>query len=65
MPVRLTVTRAGGATEQLTIPVDAWLAGARRTSTLVANGATVTAIEIDPRQVFPDVDRSNNRWVKR
>jgi hypothetical protein len=65
MPVRLTVTRAGGATERLTIPVDAWLAGARRTSALVANGATVTAIEIDPRQVFPDVDRSNNRWVKR
>ena len=54
-----------GATEQLTIPVDAWLAGARRTSTLVANGATVTAIEIDPRQTFPDIDRSNNRWVKR
>lgn len=64
MPVRLTVTRAGGATEQVTIPVDAWLAGARRSSTLVANGATVTAIEIDPRQAFPDIDRSNNRWVK-
>jgi hypothetical protein len=64
MPVRLTVTRAGGATEQVVIPVDAFLRGARRVSTLVLNGATVTAIEIDPQQRFPDVDRSNNRWTK-
>jgi hypothetical protein len=65
MPVRLTITRAGGATEQVTIPVDNFLRGARRTSTVIANGATVTAIEIDPQQRFPDVDRSNNRWVKK
>jgi hypothetical protein len=64
MPVRLTVTRAGGATEAVTIPVDAWLKGARRATTVIANGATVTAIEIDPRQAFPDIDRTNNRWVK-
>jgi aminopeptidase N len=64
MPVRLTVTRAGGATEQVVIPVDAFLRGVRRVSTLVLDGATVTAIEIDPQQRFPDVDRSNNRWTK-
>jgi hypothetical protein len=65
MPVRLTITRAGGATEQATIPVDAFLHGARRASTTIANGATVTAIEIDPQQRYPDIDRSNNRWVRR
>ncbi|HET9424436.1 MAG TPA: M1 family metallopeptidase [Gemmatimonadaceae bacterium] len=65
MPVRLTVTRAGGATEQLTIPVDVWLTGARRTSTVIADGSTVTSVEIDPQQAFPDTDRANNRWTRR
>jgi Peptidase family M1 domain len=65
MPVRLTITRAGGATEQQVIPVDVWLRGARHTSTLVADALTVVSIEIDPAQVFPDVDRSNNRWTKK
>ena len=65
MPVRLTVTRASGATQQVSIPVDAFLRGSRRASTLIADGATVTAVEIDSRQAFPDVDRSNNRWVRR
>jgi hypothetical protein len=64
MPVRLTITRAGGATEQSTIPVDAFLAGSRRGSMLIANGATVTAVEIDPQRAFPDIDRSNNRWAR-
>jgi hypothetical protein len=65
MPVRLTITRAGGVTEQQVIPVDVWLRGARHTSTLVADALTVVSIEIDPAQVFPDVDRSNNRWTKK
>jgi hypothetical protein len=25
---------------------------------------TVTAIEIDPDQAFPDIDRSNNKWAR-
>ena len=65
MPVRLTITRAGGVTEQVTIAVDDFLRGSRRASTVIANGSTVTAIEIDPQQRFPDIDRSNNRWVRR
>lgn len=65
MPVRLSIARAGGATEQQTIPVDVWLRGARRTSVLVADASTVTSIEIDPKQAFPDADRSNNRWTRR
>jgi hypothetical protein len=64
MPVRMTVTRTGGATEQVTIPVDAFLRGSRRASTLIPNAATVTAVEIDPQQRFPDIDRSNNRWTR-
>jgi len=65
MPVLLTITRAGGATEQQVIPVDVWLGGARRASALVADAGTAIAIEIDPFRVFPDIDRSNNRWTKK
>ena len=65
MPVRLTISRTGATPEQTTIQVDAFLHGARRASTIVPNAATVTAIEIDAQQRFPDIDRSNNRWVKR
>lgn len=65
MPVRLTVTRSTGATEMVTIPVDAFLRGSRRVSTTVADGSTVTAMEIDPQRTFPDIDRSNNRWTPR
>jgi hypothetical protein len=65
MPVRLAVTRATGVVERQVIPVDVWLKGARRTSVLVTDAATVTAVEIDATQRFPDVDRSNNRWIKK
>ena len=64
MPVRLTITR-GSATEQQVIPATVWLSGARHASMLIPDATTVTALEIDPAQVFPDIDRSNNRWTKK
>ncbi len=64
MPVRLAVTRTNGSVERSVVPVSIWLAGARRTSVTLDNAATITAVEIDPEQSFPDVDRSNNRWVR-
>ena len=62
MPVRLRVTRAEGPAELVTAPVRAWLQGERRQTVAVANGATVTQLEIDPEQAFPDVNRANNVW---
>jgi aminopeptidase N len=64
MPAREGVTRAGGAVERYDVPVDVWLAGARRHVLRVPNGRTVTRVEIDPEQRFPDVDRSNNVWTR-
>ncbi|HEU5185683.1 MAG TPA: M1 family aminopeptidase, partial [Gemmatimonadaceae bacterium] len=64
MPVRLAITRDGGGVERLELPVEAWLAGARTQTARITNGATVRAVEIDPEMVFPDIDRSNNRWEK-
>lgn len=63
MPVRLAITRSDGHTERRVIPVDVWLTGARQ-YTVTLDGPSVTAVEIDPEHVFPDVDRSNNRWRK-
>jgi len=66
MPVRLAVTRSdgGGRVERRELPVDPWLAGATRQQISLDNPQTITKIEIDPEQVFPDVDRSNNRWAR-
>jgi Peptidase family M1 domain len=64
MPVRLAVTRADGRVERIVVPVDVWLSGARRQIVTLLDAATITAVEIDPEQVFPDADRSNNRWAK-
>ena len=63
MPVRLVVTRTDGRVERRELPVEAWLAGARQQQIALDNPQTVARIEIDPEQLFPDIDRSNNRWT--
>jgi hypothetical protein len=62
MPVRLAITRASGPLQRIEVPVDVWLAGARRCVVHVAATPAVTQIEIDPEGAFPDVDRSNQIW---
>ncbi len=64
MPVPLVITRADGRADSLTVPVDVWLGGARRTTVRVAREPTVKSIEIDPGREFPDVDRDNQRWPR-
>jgi hypothetical protein len=64
MPVPLVVTRANGHADTVTVPVDVWLGGARRTSVKVAKEPAVKSIEIDPGRQFPDVDRDNQRWPR-
>ncbi len=62
MPVRLAVTRADRSVQQLTLPVEPWLSGARRQTVKVGGRSAVTKVEIDPGLKFPDIDRSNNVW---
>ncbi|HEX4681799.1 MAG TPA: M1 family metallopeptidase [Gemmatimonadaceae bacterium] len=64
MPVRLAITRIDGRVERMTIPETVWLRGARSTTISLDSPATIQSIEIDPERAFPDVDRSNNRWVR-
>jgi hypothetical protein len=65
MPVRLAITRAGGAVERMDVPVDVWLSGARRHVIRIPDSPRVERIAIDPEERFPDVDRRNNEIVVR
>ncbi len=67
MPVRLAITRTGGRVQRLVLPVDVWLRGGGTRAYVVSldSASTISAVEIDPERVFPDVDRSNNRWARR
>jgi hypothetical protein len=65
MPVRLRITREGGATERAEIPADVWLRGARRASIRVASRPRVVKVEIDPEESVPDIDRGNNEWPEK
>jgi hypothetical protein len=62
MPVLIAITRADGGVERRTLPVDAWLAGRARQTLTAPTGAGITRVEIDPDGLFPDTDRTNNRW---
>jgi aminopeptidase N len=64
MPVRLAITRKGGAVQRIELPVEVWLTGKRTTTSVtVASGAgEVMQVEIDPEGLFPDLDRTNQVW---
>jgi hypothetical protein len=64
-PVELKITGADGSVRTVKLPVETWLRGtvaAWRTQTTAA--AAPVKVEIDPRTVYPDVDRSNNSWSR-
>jgi aminopeptidase N len=63
MPVPLAITREDGSVERLEMPVDTWLAGARRAVVRVARAPRVVRVEIDPQAVFPEVDRRGLVWT--
>jgi hypothetical protein len=62
MPVRLVITRENGAVERREMPVEPWLAGARRQSIRIAGSPAVVSVEIDPEGRFPYVNRDSLRW---
>jgi aminopeptidase N len=62
MPIELAVTRADGRTERIRIPASVWLHGARTYVLRAARTPEVMRVEIDPDELFPDVNRANQRW---
>ena len=63
MPVELKLTYANGRSETVRLPVDMWNLGSRFEYRVRASDKVVGA-EVDPRGVYPDTDRANNRWPR-
>ena len=53
-----------GFPETVRLPGDMWNLGLRVTDRLGGSRGVPTAVELDPRAVYPDVDRANNRWPR-
>lgn len=60
MPVQMQVIYQDGSSELVRIPVQAWAASDTFRAPLAK--ADVSSITLDPQQILPDVDRSNNSW---
>ena len=65
MPIIARLEFKDGSAEVLRIPVQAWLQNEERFSKLVATEKELVAVELDPFQEIPDVDRSNDSFARR
>ncbi len=61
MPVDLELRYADGGTDSTSLPVEVWFGGSRYTY-VVPGTRRLAGVTVDPRQAWPDVDRSNNAW---
>ena len=62
-PVQLQITTADGAVKNVHLPVETWL----RSNTVTwqmrtPSSAKPVQVQIDPKEVYPDVNRGNNGW---
>jgi hypothetical protein len=64
MPAELRITFDDGRAETVKLPVEMWNLGPRFLYRLTST-RRVRRVEVDPRHVLPDVDRSNNSWERR
>lgn len=60
MPVPVTVTYLGGASQERVVPVDAWLDGATEATLTFPRGGIVSVVQIDPEGYLHDADVTNN-----
>ena len=66
MPAFVCVTSASGTVTEQEVEIGSWIGGrGARTATLQVPtyGGAATKVEIDPRHLYPDVDRANNVWT--
>ncbi len=64
MPVLLGIELESGEVMGRRIPVTAWLNGATTASFSLATDSPIVRVVIDPENIFPDVDISNNGWQR-
>jgi hypothetical protein len=61
MPVELDLRMNDGTTQHLSLPVEVWEGGSQYTA-VVTGPKTVVGMTVDPKKLYPDVRRENNRW---
>jgi len=64
MPAELAITYDDGTTDVVRLPVEMWNLGSRFTYRARHPRGMPVTVELDPRAVFPDIDRVNNRWTR-
>ncbi len=65
MPVRMRVYYDDGTSDERRLPVEIWATTTLWTDGWNPAGRRVVEVVVDPDNVLPDVDRSNNRWADR
>ena len=63
LPVELELRFDGGRTERVKLPVEMWNLGPHFKYRVRAP-RRITAVEVDPRHVLPDIDRGNNTLAR-
>jgi len=63
LPLTLELRYADGTSDVRQLPVEMWYLG-RRYTYRVSGAKQVAGVVIDPRQVYPDIDRQNNTWTR-
>ncbi|HEX9548295.1 MAG TPA: M1 family metallopeptidase, partial [Acidimicrobiales bacterium] len=61
LPVSLELRYADGSREIRELPIEMWNLGSRFTYR-VATAKQVVAVTVDPKRIYPDIERGNNRW---
>jgi peptidase M1-like protein len=62
MPAEVRITFDSGAAETRQLPIEMWNYGPWHAMLVATHARHVTAVEVDPRHAYPDVDRANNSW---
>ena len=61
LPVQLELRYGDGTTERRDLPVEMWSLGSRFRYRMTTPKQLVGVV-IDPRRIYPDIDRNNNNW---
>jgi hypothetical protein len=65
LPVTLELRYSDGASEIRDLPIEMWNLGSRFTARVrTENGRSVAGVTVDPKGIYPDIDRVNNRWPR-
>jgi len=62
MPVRMKVVYKDDSSELIDLPVQVWHQTNRWRAGIDTNGRRIRSIQLDPDEILPDMDRSNNQW---